>query len=49
MTHVYLTESVIKDALKARSITEREANELIRTLKRCKTKRSHAPRQRVAS
>lgn len=36
MTHVYLNESVIKDALKARTITAREAEELTRTLNRCK-------------
>ena len=33
MTHVYLTETIIKDALKARTITEREAKELTRLLK----------------
>jgi hypothetical protein len=38
MTHVYLNENVIKDALKSRAITAREANELTRTLKRLKTR-----------
>ena len=35
-SHVYLTEAIIKDALKAHAITEREAKELTRGLKRAK-------------
>ncbi len=34
MAHVYLTETEIKTALKDRVITEREAKELTRMLKR---------------
>jgi len=48
MTHVYLTETEIKAALKARAITEREAKELSRLLKRCDRKQEK-PRARMAS
>ena len=34
MTHVYLNESVIKEALKAKTITKREAQELTIALKK---------------
>jgi len=45
MTHVYLTENVIKDALKAREITEREAKEMTSRLKNCEVKRSREGRR----
>lgn len=35
MKHAYLTESAIKEALKAKAITETEAAELSQTLERC--------------
>jgi hypothetical protein len=49
MTHVYLNENVIKDALKSRAITTREANELTRTLKRCKTRGGNRRQEQAAS
>jgi hypothetical protein len=43
MTHVYLTETEVKTALKARVITEREAQELTRVIKRYeRKKKAHA-------
>jgi hypothetical protein len=48
MTHVYLTETEITAALKARAITEREAKELNRTLKRC-LRSPKKPQARLAS
>jgi hypothetical protein len=49
MTHIYLTETIIRDALKARTITEREAKELTRTLKRCQSDRNRIRQGRIAS
>jgi hypothetical protein len=49
MTHVYLNENVIKDALKSRAITAREANELTHALKRIKAQSSKRRQERVAS
>ncbi|WP_345985520.1 hypothetical protein WCX49_13145 [Sulfurimonas sp. HSL-1656] len=46
MTHVYLNANVIKDALKAREITEREAKEMTSRLKGCEVKRSREGRRR---
>lgn len=49
MTHVYLNETAIKDALKSRSITAREAEELSRTLKRCQRIDRRKKEDRIAS
>lgn len=49
MTHVYLNENVIKDALKSRCITAREAEELNRTLERCKYINRRKKEERLAS
>ena len=49
MTHVYLNETEIKSALKARVITEREAKELTRMLKRCNPTKEAKPRTRLVS
>jgi len=49
MTHVYLNENVIKDALKSGAITAREADELIRMLKRNKTRVRNRKQEQVAS
>jgi len=35
MTHVYLNETAITEALKAHAITKREAQELVHQLKSC--------------
>lgn len=48
MTHVYLNETAIKDALKAKAITEREARELAQALKTQRPVRSRT-QERMAS
>lgn len=42
MVHTYLTETMIKDALEARAITENEAEELVRTLECCREQKECA-------
>ena len=49
MTHVYLTETEIRAALKAHAITEREAEELNRVLKRCHGKEKKPQPAQMAS
>lgn len=42
MTHIYLTADTIKEALTHHSITEKEAEELTKTMSRCdKTALTH--------
>jgi len=49
MPHVYLTENVIRDALKAHAITVREASELTRMLKSCEERKRKETEARMAS
>jgi len=49
MTHVYLTEANIKDALRAHVITEREAKELSRVLKHCTRDQNRSRQVQMAS
>ena len=49
MTHVYLTEDSIKEALKAHAITEREAKELTLVLKRCQRVQPRVRQVQMAS
>ena len=49
MTHIYLTEEMIKDALKAHTITKREAEELVRVLKRCQREKKTSRQVQQAS
>lgn len=49
MRHVYLNENVIKEALKSRAITEREAIELAQTIKRCERVQAARAKMKLAS